>query len=77
MSTIPPAASPGTPRPRPLIKWGVAVSLAALLLPFLVLGAFIIAAALRRRGENRAALGVMLLGAGCAILGTYVLLILL
>lgn len=77
MNTTPTTASRDTPRLSPLTKWGIAVSLAALLLPFLVLAAFIIGAALHRRGEIDLGRGVMLLGAGCAILGTFLLVILL
>lgn len=70
-------AGPDTPGPSSLTRWGIAVSLAALPLPFLVLAAFIIGAALRRRGEIDPGRGVMLLGAGCATLGAFLLVILL
>jgi hypothetical protein len=69
--------APRTTRMTTLTRWGIAVSLAALPLPFLVLAAFTIGTALRRRGEIGTGRGVMLLGAGCAILGTFLLVILL
>jgi hypothetical protein len=69
--------TPSTTRLTTLTRWGIAVSLAALPLPFLVIVAFIIGVTLCRRGEIGPGRGVMLLGAGCAVLGTFLLVIVL
>jgi hypothetical protein len=76
MTTAPHPVNSDTPGPSPLARWGIAVSLAALPLPVLVIAAFIIGATLRRRGETGAGQGVMALGAGCALLGILLLVIL-
>jgi hypothetical protein len=52
-----------------LTKWGIAVSLGALLIPFLGLVAFIIGVVLLIRNEIGPGLGIMALGPVCATLG--------
>jgi hypothetical protein len=77
MTVTPTTTQPDASRRSSLTKWGIAVSLAALPLPLLVFAALIIGTVLRRRGEIDPGRGVMLLGTGCAILGTFLLVILL
>lgn len=77
MTATPTTTSPDAPRASSLTRWGIAVSLAALPLPFLVFAALIIGAVLYRRGEIGPGRGIMLLGTGCAILGTFLLVIVL
>jgi hypothetical protein len=77
MSTDPTPAYPDHPGLDPLVKWGIAASLAALVLPFLGLLALVIGAVLHRRGERRTGYGIMLVGTGCAILGVFLVVVVL
>ena len=63
------AAGPSNTRLTTLTKWGIAVSLGALLLPLLGFIAFIIGVVLLIRSEIGPGLGIMSLSAVCATLG--------
>jgi hypothetical protein len=52
-----------------LAKWGIAISIGALLVPLLGLVAFVIGVVLLIRSEIGPGLGIMALGSLCATLG--------
>jgi hypothetical protein len=70
MSTI--TAQPSTAGLSTLAKWGIGLSLGALLLPLIGLVAFIIGVVLLIRSEIGPGLGVMALSSICGMLGFFI-----